>query len=53
MIGRITPFTFAELTSIDGKSLSLSVPRMKPMTIVTTTAVAPASVGVRRPEKMP
>ena len=53
MIGRITPFTLAEETSIDGKSESLSVPRMKPRMIVTITAVAPASVGVSRPEKMP
>jgi hypothetical protein len=53
MIGRITPFTLAELTSMAGKSDSFSVPRMKPMMMVTTTAVAPASVGVKRPEKMP
>ena len=53
MIGRITPFTLAELTSIAGKSESLRVPRMKPIRMVTTTAVAPASVGVKRPEKMP
>jgi hypothetical protein len=53
MIGRITPFTLAELTSIAGKSEKLQRPRMKPMAMVTTTAVAPASVGVSRPEKMP
>jgi hypothetical protein len=53
MIGRITPLTLAELTSIAGKSAKVSVFRMKPMPMVTTTAVAPASVGVRRPEKMP
>ena len=53
MIGRITPLTLAELTSMEGKSESFSVPRMKPMMMVTMTAVAPASVGVRRPEKMP
>ena len=53
MIGMITPLTLAELTSIAGKSESLIVPRIKPMTMVTTTAVAPASVGVKRPEKMP
>ena len=53
MIGRITPFTLAELTSIEGKSASVSVRRIKPIMMVTTTAVAPASVGVRRPEKMP
>ena len=47
------PLTLAELTSIEGKSDSLRVPRMKPMMMVTTTAVAPASVGVIRPEKMP
>jgi hypothetical protein len=53
MIGRITPFTLAELTSMAGKSDNFSVLRMKPMMMVTTTAVAPASVGVKRPEKMP
>ena len=53
MIGIITPLTFAELSSIDGKSLNFSVPRMNPKMIVTTTAVAPASVGVRLPEKIP
>ncbi len=53
MIGRITPFTLAELTIMEGKSASRSVPRMKPIRMVTTTAVAPASVGVSRPEKMP
>ena len=53
MIGRMTPLTLAELTSIDGKSESFSVPRTKPMIMVVITAVAPASVGVRRPEKMP
>jgi hypothetical protein len=52
-IGRITPFTLAELTIIDGKSDNFSVPSMKPMIMVTTTAIAPASVGVNRPEKMP
>ena len=31
MIGRITPLTLAELTSIAGKSDSFSVPMMKPM----------------------
>ena len=53
MIGRITPLTLAELTSIAGKSAKLSVRGGNPSEIVTTTAVAPASVGVRRPEKMP
>ena len=53
MIGRITPFTLAELTSIAGKSENFRVPMMKPNRIVTITAVAPASVGVRRPEKIP
>ena len=52
-IGRITPLTLAELTIIAGKSESLSVPSTKPRSTVTTTAVAPASVGVSRPEKMP
>ena len=53
MIGRITPFTLADDTIIAGKSDSLSVPITKPMKMVTTTAVAPASVGVSWPEKMP
>ena len=53
MIGRMIPLTLAELISIAGKSASFSVPRMKPMIMVTTTAVAPASVGVNRPEKIP
>ena len=53
MIGRMTPLTLAELTSIAGKSASLSVPTTKPMMMVTMTATAPASVGVRLPEKMP
>ena len=53
MIGKMIPLTLAELTSIAGKSASLSVPMVKPMMMVTTTAVAPASVGVRRPENMP
>ena len=53
MIGRMTPFTLAELINIGGKSDSFSVPRTNPIKMVTTTAVAPASVGVRRPEKIP
>ena len=53
MMGRITPFTLAELISMLGKSENRSVPIMKPMMMVTITAVAPASVGVKRPEKMP
>ncbi len=53
MIGRITPLTLAELTSIAGKSASFSVPSPNPMRMVTTTAAAPASVGASRPEKMP
>ena len=53
MIGRMTPTTLAELSSIDGKSDSFRVLSRKPMMTVTMTAVAPASVGVRRPEKMP
>ena len=53
IIGRITPFTLAELINMLGKSDSFSVPRIKPIMIVTITAVAPASVGVKRPEKIP
>ena len=50
MIGRMTPFTLAELTSIFGKSASVSVPCSKPMVMVVATATAAASVGVKMPE---
>ncbi len=53
MIGRMTPTTLADPSSMAGKSDSFSVLRKKPMMMVTMTAVAPASVGVKRPEKMP
>ena len=50
MIGTMTPFTFAELSSIFGKSSSVRVPCSSPMTMVVTTATAAASVGVKTPE---
>ena len=53
IMGKITPFTLADPINIAGKSASVKLRRMKPIAIVTTTAVAPASVGVRRPEKIP
>ena len=53
MIGRMTPFTLAEETSIFGKSESVSVPCSSPMVIVVATATAAASVGVNTPDKMP
>ena len=53
IIGKMTPFTFAELTSMGGKSDHFNVPIIKPIIIVMTTAVAPASVGVNQPENMP
>ena len=53
IMGKITPFTFADPINIAGKSASVKLRRMKPIVMVTTTAVAPASVGVRRPEKIP
>lgn len=49
----MTPLTFAEFTSIDVKSESLGAPTANPKTIVTTAALVPVCVGVKRPEKIP
>ena len=35
------------------KSDSFRVPRIKPMIMVTTTTIAPASVGFKEPEMIP
>ena len=49
MIGRMTPFTLAELTSIFGKSAQGSAcAEAKPMMmVVATTTAHAASVGVK------
>ena len=50
MIGRITPLTRAEVSSIAGKSFSTIVPCAMPITSATATATAADSVGVKTPE---
>jgi len=50
MIGTMTPFTFADVSSIWGKSFRVRVPWKKPMMMVVMTATAADSVGVKIPE---
>jgi len=50
MIGRMTPLTRAEVSSMAGKSFSRIVRCTMPISSATATATAADSVGVKTPE---